>query len=81
MMFKNHLNLNLINKNIIQQLIRNQSTIQIGSKATLSKVFTNEDVQKFADISLDNNELHLDEDAAKKSGFDKQIVHGILVNG
>ena len=57
------------------------SSIKIGSKANLSKVFTQADVEQFAKLSLDDNELHLDENAAKRSGFEKQIVHGILVNG
>lgn len=56
-------------------------SIEVGSKASLSKVFTQKDVQKFAELTLDNNKIHLDENEAKKSGFEKQIVHGILVNG
>lgn len=64
-----------------QQVISKSYSIQIGSKASLSKVFTTDDIEQFAKLSLDFNELHLDENAAKKAGFEKQIVHGILVNG
>ena len=56
-------------------------SIKVGSKASLSKVFSQADVEQFAKLSLDNNEIHLNADAARKAGFEKQIVHGILVNG
>lgn len=60
---------------------RHCHSIKVGSKASLSKVFTQADVEQFAKLSLDNNEIHLNADAARKAGFEKQIVHGILVNG
>lgn len=56
-------------------------SIKIGSKASLSKVFSQADIEQFAKLSLDNNEIHLNADAARKAGFEKQIVHGLLVNG
>ena len=68
--------------NYLQAILKQTycSSIQIGSKASLSKVFTQSDINKFAGLSLDNNEIHLNENAARSAGFEKQIVHGFLVN-
>lgn len=53
----------------------------VGRRARLTKRFTADDLRQFAAISLDSNEIHLDKPAAQAAGFDRQIVHGILVNG
>ena len=80
MWFRSSRLLSAINQRTADQC-RSCHSIKIGSKASLSKVFSQADVEQFAKLSLDNNEIHLDADAARKAGFEKQIVHGILVNG
>jgi 3-hydroxybutyryl-CoA dehydratase len=41
-----------------------------------------EDVEKFAELSGDRNNLHIDSDYAKSHGpFDNTIAHGVLVMG
>ena len=57
------------------------SDFTVGQKASLTKQFFLEDVQKFADVSEDRNPIHLDEEYAKKSIFGKRVVHGILQAG
>ena len=52
---------------------------KVGDHAEASKAFTREEVSQFAEISLDKNPLHLDEEYAKNIGFDRCIVHGALV--
>ena len=52
--------------------------LKLGDHSTLSKTFTQEDVDEFARISLDTNPLHLDEEYAKQTRFGGRIVHGIL---
>lgn len=52
--------------------------IQIGQSASLEKVFTDEDVKLFAQISLDTNPVHINEDYAKNTIFKDKIVHGFL---
>jgi len=52
-----------------------------GQKATLSKTFTEANVQAFAEASGDKNPVHLDEAYAQTTRFGKRIVHGMLVAG
>ena len=56
-----------------------KEAIKVGGKASLSKVFTEEDVIQFSSISNDTNPIHLDEKYAAASIFRQRIVHGMLV--
>jgi acyl dehydratase len=53
--------------------------MKVGDKASLSRVFTEEDVIKFSEITTDINPIHLDESYASSTVFGKRIVHGMLV--
>lgn len=55
--------------------------IKIGDTASLTKTFTENDVLRFAEISGDQNPIHIDADFAAKSRFGRQIVHGMLTAG
>lgn len=55
--------------------------INIGDQASLTKTFTDEDVRSFAEISGDNNPIHLDDEYATSTRFGKRLVHGILTSG
>jgi len=55
------------------------SDLKVGDKATVVKIFTDEDVLDFSNLSLDKNPIHLDQSFAEKSIFGKKIVHGMLV--
>lgn len=59
----------------------NKNQIKIGSKANIVKQITKEDIENFSNISLDNNPVHLNEEYAKNTIFNKRIAHGILVAG
>lgn len=52
--------------------------IQIGMEASSSHVVTDEDIRAFAAVSGDCNPIHLDENYASKTRFQKRIAHGIL---
>ena len=56
-----------------------KKNMAVGDKASLSKVFTEEDVIKYSEISTDTNPIHLDESYASSTIFGKRIVHGMLV--
>lgn len=53
--------------------------IKIGQKESFSKTITETDVYLFAGISGDLNPAHIDEEACKKTKFEKRIAHGMLV--
>ena len=57
------------------------ANFKVGDKAKLSKTFTQEDVDAFAELSLDKNPIHVDEEAGKSSLFGKRVIHGILQAG
>lgn len=51
---------------------------EVGQKAFVEKTISEEDVRDFAEISGDDNPLHLDEAYAAGSRFGKRVVHGML---
>jgi 3-hydroxybutyryl-CoA dehydratase len=53
---------------------------RVGQTASISKVFSYEEVRLFAELSGDKNPIHLDSDYAKLNVFKKPIVHGMLVS-
>lgn len=52
---------------------------RIGDRASISNVFEERDVLKFAEVSKDRNPIHLDPAMAEKSIFGRRVVHGMLV--
>lgn len=55
--------------------------LKVGMTDCITKTITAEDIDKFAEVSLDENPVHLDEEYASKTIFKKRIAHGILVSG
>ena len=51
---------------------------RVGERATARRRFGDEEVRRFADLSGDFNELHLDDAAAARSRFGRRLVHGML---
>jgi 3-hydroxybutyryl-CoA dehydratase len=54
--------------------------IKVGDTASVTKTFTQEDVQKFAELSGDHNPIHLDEEHARGTRFGRRIAHGMLTS-
>ncbi len=52
--------------------------LKVGDSASLVRVFTEEDVKLFAQVTGDTNPAHLDADYAKGTMFKERIVHGML---
>ncbi len=57
------------------------SELKVGQRASIQKTFTGSDVEAFAQVSMDTNPIHLDEEYAKTTVFGRRIVHGILTSG
>lgn len=53
--------------------------IQVHDTYDYSTVFTQKDVEVFAELTGDHNPLNLDKDFAAKSVFGRQIVQGDLI--
>ncbi len=53
---------------------------EIGQTATIEKTLDKQTVVAFASVSEDYNPIHLDEDFAKTSQFERPIVHGMLAS-
>ncbi|MCD4693517.1 MAG: SDR family oxidoreductase [Calditrichales bacterium] len=53
-------------------------SIKVGDKAEITHVITQRDVDKFVDLSGDDNKLHVDKEYASKTTFKKPVVHGML---
>ena len=51
---------------------------RVGDRVTARRRFTDEDVRRFAELSGDFNELHVDDAAAARSRFGRRLVHGML---
>jgi 3-hydroxybutyryl-CoA dehydratase len=51
---------------------------QIGQHVTFTKTFTEEDMQRFVEISGDVNPLHVDDAFARKTKFGRRVLQGML---
>jgi len=52
--------------------------MKTGDHFTCEFSFTQEDVEKFSELTGDNNPIHLNEEFASKTVFKKPIMHGFL---
>ena len=52
--------------------------MQVGMSRSLEKIVTERDIDLFAEVSLDRNPVHLDEDYARQSIFGGRVAHGML---
>jgi acyl dehydratase len=55
------------------------SRIAVGERASLDHAFSAEDVVDYIRISGDDNPIHRDAAAARAAGFEREVVHGLLV--
>ena len=55
--------------------------LSLGQSAEISHVVTDGDIRAFAEVSGDNNPVHLDEAYAAATPFKTRIAHGMLSAG
>lgn len=55
--------------------------LKIGDKASFTKTVREADIVAFAQVTGDNQPLHLDDAFAAKTRFKKRIAHGMLSAG
>ncbi|KAL4463523.1 hypothetical protein ABPG72_014926 [Tetrahymena utriculariae] len=75
----------LFKKNIYygSQLLpgKKHTKIIVGDYFLLKRKYTEQQVKTYAEISGDNNPIHTDEEAGKKSIFKQRVAHGMLTGG
>jgi len=54
------------------------AAFRVGDHAELTRVFTQQDVELFAQLSGDHHPAHLDEGYARGTRFGARVVHGML---
>lgn len=55
--------------------------LEVGQSFRVNRVLTTEDVQMFADLTGDDNPIHVDAEYASGTRFGGPIVHGIFLLG
>ncbi len=56
-------------------------SLQVGDTFTFSRTISESDVRLFADVTGDDNPIHIDPEHAAATRFGKPIVHGVLLLG
>ncbi len=54
---------------------------EVGRSAEMTKVITEEDIHRFAEITGDRNPVHISQEFAARTRFGERIAHGILTAG
>jgi 3-hydroxybutyryl-CoA dehydratase len=54
---------------------------EAGQSADMTRVITEEDILRFAEITGDRNPVHISEEFASQTRFGERIAHGILTAG
>lgn len=56
-------------------------SLQVGDAYTATRFISAEDVRTFAEVTGDDNPLHIDEAYAHETRFGERIVHGVFLLG
>jgi acyl dehydratase len=56
-------------------------SLSVGDSFTWSRTVPMSDVRVFADVTGDDNPIHVDEEAGRASRFGRPVVHGVYVLG
>ena len=56
-------------------------SLSVGDSFSWSRTVTMDDVRAFADVTGDDNPIHVDEEAGRQSRFGRPVVHGVYVLG
>lgn len=56
-------------------------SLSVGDSYAFSRTISMDDVRAFADVTGDDNPIHIDEEAGAASRFGKPVVHGVYLLG
>ncbi|KAF4354633.1 hypothetical protein F8388_009624 [Cannabis sativa] len=54
--------------------------LKVGDSLKHTRIFSNEDLVKYAKVTFDDNPVHFDTESARNAGFEDRLVHGMLVS-
>jgi len=57
------------------------SILETGAKASRSLTISDDTIRAFAEVTGDNNPVHLDDDYAAGSRFGRRVAHGMIAAG
>lgn len=57
------------------------STVETGDKASRSLTISDDTIRAFAEVTGDNNPVHLDDEYAAGSRFGRRVAHGMIPAG
>ena len=61
-----------------REVVKSIDDFEVGQHVIFSKTFTEDDVQRFIEITGDVNPLHVDEAFAASTQFGRRVIHGML---
>ena len=61
--------------------VADEERLGVGDEVSLTRSLTDDEVHQFARITSDTNALHLNDEFAEHTRFDRRIAHGTLVSG
>ncbi|KPK90643.1 hypothetical protein AMJ80_08150 [bacterium SM23_31] len=67
-----------MNKNPAKPVFLGFKDIEVGREALFTRTVTEQDIDRFAEITGDYNPLHFDDDYARREQFDGRILPGLL---
>jgi len=56
----------------------NKGALEPGRQVSLTRRVTDQDIEAFADLSMDRNRVHFDDAFAAETVFGKRIAHGMI---
>ena len=62
-------------------MLHTYDSLSVGDTHTFSRTVTMDDVRTFADVTGDDNPIHVSEEAGAASRFGKSVVHGVFLLG
>ncbi len=65
----------------LPNILHTYESLQVGDSFSATRTISSSDVRLFADITGDDNPIHVDEAYAEDTRFGKPIVHGVLLLG
>lgn len=62
------------------EVVRYYEDFEVGGvQDTPSRLVEPQDLDTYAALTRDGNPLHLDDEAARRAGFDRRVAHGVMI--